>query len=124
MLSLPSGVDGDSRVFSLLVRSSNIPAKEVGVIPLNYKGKVIALADEGKEQDFTQVISLKQLKLFREKFNVGMVNSTDFNVSKIQLSNAESDLASAKYDFIFKTKILDFYLGRKLTLKDIAQVQE
>jgi len=60
----------------------------------------------------------------QEKFNVGMVNSTDYNVSKIQLSNAEADLASAKYDFIFKTKILDFYLGRKLTLTDIANMQE
>jgi len=53
-----------------------------------------------------------------------MVNSTDYNVSKIQLSNAESDLASAKYDYIFKTKILDFYLGKQLTLTDIANVQE
>ncbi|RLD35318.1 MAG: hypothetical protein DRJ02_00550 [Bacteroidetes bacterium] len=63
-------------------------------------------------------------KYTEEKFNVGMVNSTDYNVSKIQLSNAESDLASAKYDYIFKTKILDFYLGKQLTLTDIANVQE
>jgi len=55
-----------------------------------------------------------------EKFNVGMVNSTDYNVSKIQLANAESDASSAKFDYIFKTKILDFYLGRQLTLTDIA----
>jgi outer membrane protein len=59
-----------------------------------------------------------------EKFDVGMVNSTDYNVAKIQLNNAESDLASAKYDYIFKTKILDFYLGRSLTLNDIASIQE
>jgi outer membrane protein len=59
-----------------------------------------------------------------EKFDVGMVNSTDYNVAKIQLNNAESDLASAKYDYIFKTKILDFYLGRNLTLNDIATVKE
>lgn len=58
-----------------------------------------------------------------EKFNVGMVNSTDYNVSKIQLSNAESDLASSKYDYIFKVEILDFYLGKSLTLHDIAGVK-
>ncbi len=63
-------------------------------------------------------------KYTEEKFNVGMVNSTDYNVAKIQLSNAESDLASAKYDYIFKTKILDFYLGKQLTLTDIAKMQE
>ena len=59
-----------------------------------------------------------------EKFNVGMTNSTDYNVAKLQLSTAEADLASSKYDYIFKTKILDFYLGKSLTLSDIASVQE
>ncbi len=62
-------------------------------------------------------------KYTEEKFNVGMVNSTDYNVVKIQLANAESDLASSKFDYIFKTKILDFYLGRSLTLSDIANVK-
>ena len=66
----------------------------------------------------------ESFKYTEEKFNVGMVNSTDYNVSKIQLSNAESDLASSKYDYIFKTKILDFYLGKSLTLTDIATLQE
>lgn len=54
-----------------------------------------------------------------QKFNVGMVNAIDYNVAKSQLNKAESDLLSAKYDFIFKYKILDFYLGKTLTLKDL-----
>jgi len=67
------------------------------------------------------VVSLREsFKYSQEKLNVGMVSSTDFNVAKTKLNNAESDLSSAKYDYIFKTKILDFYLGRDLTLKDIA----
>ena len=53
-----------------------------------------------------------------------MVNSTDYNVAKIQLSTSESELASSKYDYIFKVKILDFYLGRSLSLDDIAGVTE
>ena len=66
----------------------------------------------------------ESFKYTQEKFNVGMVNSTDYNVVKIQLANAESDLASSKFDYIFKTKILDFYLGKSLSLSDIANVQE
>ena len=66
----------------------------------------------------------ESFKYTEEKFNVGMVNSTDYNVVKIQLANAESDLASSKFDYIFKTKILDFYLGRSFTLTDIANVNE
>jgi len=59
-----------------------------------------------------------------EKFDVGLVNATDYNIAKIQLSNSEADLSSAKFDYIFKTKILDFYLGRQLTLTDIASEVE
>lgn len=66
----------------------------------------------------------ESFKYTQEKFNVGMVNSTDFNVVKIQLANAESDLSSSKFDYIFKTKILDFYLGKSLSLSDIANVRE
>jgi outer membrane protein len=64
----------------------------------------------------------ESFKYTEEKFNVGMVTATDYNISKIQMNNAESDLASSKYDYIFKVKILDFYLGRSLTLTDIASV--
>jgi outer membrane protein len=69
-----------------------------------------------------QLESLKEsFNYTQEKFNVGMVNATDYNLSKIQLSKAESDLASAKYDYIFKTRILKFYLGEPITLKDVTQ---
>jgi outer membrane protein len=66
----------------------------------------------------------ESFKYTEEMFTVGMVNATDYNVSKIQLSSAESDLASAKYDYIFKVKVLDFYLGRGITLDDIAAVEQ
>ena len=65
----------------------------------------------------------ESFKYTQEKFNVGMVNSTDYNIVKIQLANAESDLSSSKFDYIFKVKILDFYLGKSLTLNDIANVR-
>jgi outer membrane protein len=66
----------------------------------------------------------ESFKYTQEKFNVGMVTATDYNIAKIQMNNAESDLASSKYDYIFKVKILDFYLGRSLTLSDIASAGE
>jgi outer membrane protein len=66
----------------------------------------------------------ESFKYIEEKFNVGMVNSTDYNVSKLQYSTALSDLAASKYDYIFKSKILDFYLGKSISLDDIAATQE
>lgn len=40
-LTLPSGVRGDTRNFALMVRASNVPAMETGVIETPFKGKVI-----------------------------------------------------------------------------------
>lgn len=52
----------------------------------------------------------------QQKFEVGLVNSVDFNVAKNNLSKARSDLAQAKYEYIFKVKILDFYTGKPIQL--------
>jgi len=52
-----------------------------------------------------------------QKFNVGMVTSVDYNASKTQLLNAQADMSQAKYEYIFKTKVLDFYKGIPLSLE-------
>ncbi len=52
-----------------------------------------------------------------QKFNVGLMNSVDYNNSKKDYEKALSDLLRAKYDFIFKTTVLDFYMGKPITLK-------
>ena len=51
-----------------------------------------------------------------QKFEVGMVNTVDFNVAKQQLIKAESDLVTAKFQFIFNSKVLDFYRGIPINL--------
>jgi len=51
-----------------------------------------------------------------QKFNVGMINTTDYNTAKNKLIKAESDVLSAKYEYVFKMKVLDFYQGKPLKL--------
>ncbi len=51
-----------------------------------------------------------------EKFNVGMVNAVEYNTAKTNLVKASSDLLSSKYEFIFRSKILDFYRGIPIAL--------
>lgn len=51
-----------------------------------------------------------------EKFSVGMVNSVEYNQAKNNLTKAQSELAQSKYDYIFRTKILDFYNGTPIEL--------
>ena len=63
------------------------------------------------------VISSKEaFRYTEEKFNVGMINSVEYNQSKNNLSKAQSDLLQAKYEYIFRTKILDFYNGQPIQL--------
>lgn len=58
----------------------------------------------------------ESFKYTEKKYEVGLVNTVDYNVSKNQLISTQSDLLQAKYDFIFRTKILNFYQGIPITL--------
>lgn len=51
-----------------------------------------------------------------QKFTVGLVTSVDYTSAKTKLSKAETDLLQAKYELIFKSKILEFYKGIPLSL--------
>jgi len=50
----------------------------------------------------------------RQKYEVGLVNAVDFSIAGNNYSKARSELAQAKYEYIFKVKILDFYTGKPL----------
>jgi len=51
-----------------------------------------------------------------EKFNLGLVNSVEYNQAKNNLLKAKSNLLQAKYEYIFRTKIIDFYNGVEISL--------
>ena len=46
-----------------------------------------------------------------EKLNVGLVTTVEYNQVKNNLTAARAQLSQARYDYIFRTKILDFYNG-------------
>lgn len=47
----------------------------------------------------------------KERYDVGLMNSFDFNQSQTLLTNAQSEVIRTKYDYIFKIKIVEFYFG-------------
>lgn len=51
-----------------------------------------------------------------KRFAIGNANSFEVTQAKINFDTAERDVTSAKYDFIFKLKIIDYYQGKKLVL--------
>jgi len=56
----------------------------------------------------------ESFKYAEQKYNVGMMNTNDYNDAKNKLIKAQSDLLQAKFDYVFKTKVLDFYQGKPL----------
>ena len=69
----------------------------------------------------TYTASLKQVKareeayrMTKQRFEIGAANYVEFRISENDLFQAKSDLARAKYNFIFRKKLLDFYQGKPI----------
>lgn len=53
-------------------------------------------------------------KVQEQRLQVGAGNSFDFAIARNNLNIAQSELIRAKYEFVFRMKILDFYAGKEL----------
>jgi outer membrane protein len=63
------------------------------------------------------VLALQEsFRYSEQRFEVGMMNTVEYNDAKNRLSTAESELLQSKYEYIFRMKILEFYLGQPLSL--------
>lgn len=60
----------------------------------------------------TALASAKQtFDVVNLRFNEGMANSVELSTSQIAMNRAEFEHIQAKYNFIFRSKVIDFYLG-------------
>lgn len=53
----------------------------------------------------------KSLEYARERYGVGLISIFDLNQNQNLFITAQSNLLKAKYDYIFKNKILEYYFG-------------
>lgn len=60
---------------------------------------------------------LQAFNFSKERYNVGLQNAFDFSQATLALENAQSEVVRTKYDYIFRTKILEFYFGIPLLKK-------
>jgi len=77
----------------------------------------LAASNKHKAADKKVNATKESFNYAEQKFNVGMINSVEYNNAKKEYNNALSELIQAKYDFVFRTTVIDFYLGKPLTLK-------
>jgi outer membrane protein len=59
--------------------------------------------------------SKEAFNVIEQRYNVGLVNSLDFNQAQTNLNKAQFDEIQAKYDFIFRSKVIDYYLGNTIS---------
>ncbi len=50
-----------------------------------------------------------------QRYNVGLVNSLDYSTAQTNRNKAEIDFIQAKYDLLFRAKVIDYYLGKQIT---------
>lgn len=72
-----------------------------------------AVAAESKYTSSASAVEANEeaFRLMKEKFENGKATSLEFNEAKLNLMKALSDRIQAKYEYMFRTKILDFYKG-------------
>ena len=49
-----------------------------------------------------------------QRYNVGLANSVEYSTAMTNKNKAEIDRLQAKYDLLFKSKVIDYYLGKQI----------
>ena len=75
-----------------------------------YFDQQAALASWTKQQDLVAAYK-EYFRISEVKFNAGAINSAEYLIARSKLNQAENSLVAARYNYIFKTKILSYYEG-------------
>jgi outer membrane protein len=68
------------------------------------------------EAGAVQVAALEEsFRASESRFSAGTIDFVNYNLQKTNLDKARLSLVQVKYDYVFRTKILDFYQGKSLT---------
>ena len=84
----------------------------------NVEQAYIDMTNSAKRYSATanQVRALTEaFRVAQVRFDVGAINSTEYNIAKANLDRANGNLVQSKYDYVFRTKILDFYMNKPLS---------
>ena len=76
-----------------------------------------AAAKTYESADKSLIAQKEAFKNAQESYNIGVMTQFDFDLVRNRLVNAEGAIIRAKYDYIFKTKVLQFYYGDKIILE-------
>lgn len=84
----------------------------------NVEQAYIDMTNSAKRYSATanQVRALTEaFRVAQVRFDVGAINSVEYNIAKANLDRANGNLVQTKYDYVFRTKVLDFYMNKPLS---------
>lgn len=75
-----------------------------------------AAYDQLEASEKTVTARQKSFENAEKRYSLGAINTFEYNLAKDNFDVARSNEVFAKYDYVFKMKVLDFYLGRPIKL--------
>lgn len=60
--------------------------------------------------------SKEALNVTKQRYDAGFVNTLDYNTAVTNYNKAQNDMINAQYSMIFRSKVIDYYLGNKIEL--------
>ena len=65
-------------------------------------------------QTFTS--NKEALNITKQRYDAGLVNTLDYNTAITNYNKSQNDMIAARYQMIFRSKVIDYYLGNQITL--------
>ena len=56
------------------------------------------------------------LNVTKQRFDAGFVNTLDYNTAVTNYNKSQNDMIEAQYQMIFRSKVIDYYVGNTITL--------
>jgi outer membrane protein len=56
------------------------------------------------------------LNITKQRFDAGFVNTLDYNTAVTNYDKSQNDMIEARYQMVFRSKVIDYYLGNPITL--------
>jgi outer membrane protein len=56
------------------------------------------------------------LNITKQRYDAGFVNTLDYNTAVTNFDKSQNDMIEAQYQMIFRSKVIDYYIGNPITL--------
>ena len=56
------------------------------------------------------------LNVTKQRYDVGLVNTLDYNTALTNYNKSQNDMIEAQYQVVFRSKVIDYYLGNPIVL--------